>query len=308
MTDSISDSLREEIRDEIDRILRETETATLSIGENLGEIVRRAEEFVGAIKDRMTSLDSGADGGVAGTLDSQCRTVEGFVTDLSAAVEEQSDVADKVIDTSKTVASAAQSVASISMQSRMLCLNTMIEAGRLGNLGRPFMVIADQMRELSEGIARSNEQISKLAVDLIPLLDDVKSNIASLKGRTDAFSEDFEEHRGKIHQVTTSLQETAEASLTLGDDKLASIIERSNSALVDMQLQDIVSQRLRRILRLAEGNDAEDARALADGVDGSGPTAVELMKAGAVTDGYVSEQLEENDEEHDLEAGDMELF
>jgi|GEM_PF-5037414 len=306
MTEPITDQLRSEIRDEIDRILRETESSTLSIGENLGQIVRCADEFVSAIKDRMASLDSSSGGGVAATLDDQCRTVDGFVADLTSAVEEQASVADKVIDTSKTVACAAQSVASISMQSRMLCLNTMIEAGRLGNLGRPFMVIADQMRELSEGIARSNEQISKLAVDLIPLLDDVKRNIAGLKERTDSFSDDFEGHRGKIQEVTTNLQEAAETSLTLGDDKLASIIECSNDALVDMQLQDIVSQRLRRILRLADGEEVERAKKLTKGVDGSGPTATELMQTGAVTSGFVSEELEESSE--DLEAGEMELF
>lgn len=302
----VTDEIRQEIRHEIARILVETESSTLALGDNLGAIVRGAEDYVRAIRERMGALDGGPHGGVTSVLDEQCSAVDHFVDEMSGAVDAQARVADQVIETSRTVAGAAQAVAQISMQSRMLCLNTMIEAGRLGELGRPFMVIGDQMRELSEGIARSNQLISKLAADLVPLLDDVKSNIAGLRGRTDTFRGESREQRGRIQEVTGELQRTAASSLTLGDDKLESIIQRSNAALVNMQMQDIVAQRLRRILKLTSDSDDVDADvdALLAVSAGSTASLAYLLRGG---DGS-ADRNGRADAGGGLGAGEMELF
>lgn len=245
------ETLIDEIQREIESILRETESATLSLSDHLGGIVRGAEEFVGEIKERVGLIDTDGQDGVATTLDSQCVAVDGFVSELDSSILAQSQVADQIIDASRNVAEAAEAVANVSMQSRILCFNTMVEAGRLGDLGRPFMVIAGEMRDLSEGIAASNERISRLAAKLIPLLESVKRNISTLQGSRERFSDEFEETRHRIGCATDQLRSTARASLDAGDTKLASIIDQSNEALVSLQVQDLVSQRLQRILRLA---------------------------------------------------------
>lgn len=239
-----------EIRKEIQGVLNETEAATLALSSHLSDIVQGAEQFVGEIQSQVGAIDTDGHDGVGTTLASQCVTVGDFVKNVTNTVEEQSSVADQMIETSKTVAGAAQSVAEISMHSRILCFNTMVEAGRLGDLGRPFMVIAGEMRSLSEGIAKSNEQITRLAEELLPLLQDVKENIGTLRSSTSDFSGRFDDQRKRIERATDHLRNATHASLSAGDDKLASIIDRSNDALVNLQVQDLVSQRLKRILRI----------------------------------------------------------
>lgn len=238
----------------VEQVLKDTESATLSIGENLGDIVKLAESFVAQMQDSLGRVHSDDDAGVTSTLERQCVTVDEFVGEIQETVTSQGEVAARVIEMSKHVAEAAKLVASIAMQSRMLCFNTKIEAGRLGSMGRPFMVIADQMSELSEGIAASNEQITSLSEDLLPLLDEVRGTVDSLADRTSSFNDRFADQRERIHRATVELQQVAETSFVSGDEQLAAIIARSNDSLVALQGQDIVSQRLRGLLDLVDGS------------------------------------------------------
>ncbi|MEL6904852.1 MAG: methyl-accepting chemotaxis protein [Planctomycetota bacterium] len=276
-----------EIQSEIQSVLGETESATLSLGDRLNEIVQGAEEFVAEIRGEIGELEGGEGGSVGTVLHQQCEAVEGFISQVQGAVEAQDGVADEVLSTSRTVMEAAQAVASISMQSRILCFNTMVEAGRLGEKGRPFMVIAGEMRELSDRIAASNEQVSQLARDLMPLLKDVKRTIADLRGGTEEFAQCYDVERKSIEGITEQLRDTAHRSLAVGDEKIAAIVERSSKALVDLQVQDLVSQRLKRILRLT-GVAAEGGEFLSESLDEGDAAAA--------------------DDATGLEAGDVMLF
>jgi methyl-accepting chemotaxis protein len=296
-----------EIQSEIEKVLRETEAATLSLGGNLAEIVKRSEDFSAAIKQRVGALDAGGEASISNALASQLRTVGSFVQELGRAVGAQNANADRVMETSKSVADAAKSVEAIAFQSRMLCLNTMIEAGRLGDQGRPFMIIAEQMRELSEGIAASNQQISRLASDLGPLLHEIKRSVGHVGAQTKEFAQRFEGERAHIGELTRTLEHTIAGTLGLADERLAALLALSNTALVDLQVQDLVSQRLRRTLRLLAGEEAGRSRPLAAGARNTGPSAAELVRSGRATSGFVSE-TQGLDGGAGLSAGDATFF
>lgn len=294
--------VQDQVRDEVETILRDTESATLTLGSNLNSIVACAEEFVAEIQGSMASLTGSRteddEESVHETLNRQCEAVDDFTHALKSEIERHAGVADEVLETTKTVAEAARAVSGVASQARMLCFNTKIEAGRLGDQGRPFMVIANQMRALSEAIADSNDRISLLADALSPLLTSLKSNVASLQGRTDTFAEEYADHRVRIGSVTRRLQDTASESLTTADAKLAKILEQSNDSLVSLQSQDIIAQRLRRILMLAAPPDGD--------VEGSITAGVH---SGLFTSAYISEDLAGSEPaEGSLESGEMELF
>lgn len=257
------DEILSEVHREVEHVLQETESATLNVGELLEEIVRDAGDFVSTIQAEVGALSSEDGADITSTLNRQHESVGSFIDEVSSAVNAQSRVADEIISTSKNVASAAQSVATISMQSRILCFNTMVEAGRLGDLGRPFMVIAGEMRELSESIAESNEQVSQLAEALLPLLKDVKERIAGLEAEMGRFADSFGEQRQQISGVTEALHSTTHRTLELGDERIAKIVERSNEALVCLQTQDLISQRLRRAMRLS-GQEVDGGTLMSD--------------------------------------------
>ncbi len=303
------DSKQREIESEIERVLRETEASTLALGDNLGRILQDSQEFTAQLQRSIGALGGEGDKSVAAVLASQDRTVTDFLEVLRRTVAAQSAIAERVLDTSRVVAQAAQSVASISMQSRMLSLNTMIEAERLGSQGRPVMVIAQEMRELSENIAGSNQEITRLAVALAPLLDEVKHNIGSLNERTDDFGRRFDVERERIREATANVENTVRETLRTGDERLESIVELSNRSLVALQSQDIVSQRLRRVISLNAGETpAGPARAMLDTARSGGPTAAELISRGEATDGFLSETLNASAGAKGLDAGEMMMF
>ena len=62
---------RVEIESEIEKVLRETESATLSLGDNLGKVVREAEQLIDDLKSRIGGLGAQGDSSVAAVLDSQ---------------------------------------------------------------------------------------------------------------------------------------------------------------------------------------------------------------------------------------------
>ncbi len=291
---------------EVDKLLRETETSTYSLGGNLRKITEVAEQFITEIQRKVGDLGTDGEASVTGALEEQTRTVGRFVTNLSETVRTQQGIVEKIGETSDIVSSAAASVAAISLQSRMLSLNTMIEANRLGTLGLPFMVIAKEMRDLSESIAASNERISALTRNLLPMMTMIRKSLEGLGEHAHTFGQAFESQRVRIDQVTNELQAMIGAIQALGDERLATIVERSNASLVDLQMQDILAQRLRRILALATGQAGDSSLALSARARHGGATAGELMARGEATSGYLSEEL--SPAEGGLASGEMELF
>lgn len=271
----------------IQRVLEDSESATLAVGENLAEIVTTAEEFVEVLRSSVGVMGSSGEGSISHSLDLQSAATDAYVGDLRAVITDNSLIAERVIETTGAVSSAAQAVSEIASAARMLCFNTKIEAGRLGDLGRPFMVIADQMRALSEAIAESNDHISELTGTLSPLLGEVKSSAHALEGRTDEFTALFARHREGIQSMSRDLQSTTSGAMAEGDRRLSDILARSADSLVALQIQDVISQRLRKVRsQLQSMDEGEDNQ--------SGENA------------FLSDDLDPNKET--MDAGAMELF
>ena len=274
---------------EIQHVLESSETATLALGEHLYAIVAKAEDFIQQLQGSIGSLGSTGEGSVKHVLDLQSAATDAFVNGLSQVTSENAAIADRVIETTDDVSQAAKSVSDVASQARMLCFNTKIEAGRLGDLGRPFMVIANQMRELSDAIAASNDRISELTSDLSPLLDEIKTSVHGLHGTTTNFTQQHQAHRENISGVSLKLQKTTAETLASGDKNLAEIIGRSAKSLEALQSQDVISQQLRKILSAIH----------AEGDPSSLPEQFQHV-------GFVSDELVASDE--GLLAGEMEMF
>lgn len=271
----------------------------MSVCSNLDSVVTEAQSFIGEIKSRLGELEGDADGGgVSETLDGQCQLVTTFLGELRQTLQLQRSAAERMLATSEKVSKAASAVSQISTASRVLCLNTMIEAGRLGDVGQPMIVIADQMRSLSEEIAKSNEEISGHMAALLPTLEEVGASSAQVDERAAVFSSEFEQQAGQVSSIAAQLRETAEAALGGGDDKLDAILGSSRSALESLQTQDLVSQRLRRVLQILD-RTASSVAPRDDFPDA--PVTPEKP------DVYLSESIG-GDEKRELDAGEMMMF
>jgi methyl-accepting chemotaxis protein len=290
----------------------------------LQAIVDAARVFIDQIRRNVGDLDAGGEAGVGEVLARQCVTVAAFLQELQQSARSQRAAAEELQRTAKAVVAAAHSVSGVALTSKVLCMNTMIEAGRLGNAGLPMVVIADQMRTLSERVGRTNKEISASMNTLLPILEQVDQGSQRLEQRARDFSQEFDRQREDVAAVAGRVQTTARGTLDAADGKLAVIVEHSHRALVQLQTQDIVSQRLQRAAQLvghrlpATSNSAnEPLRSPASSTSPStaaGSTAMELapgllsaMAAAPVATTYLSETLPGSDQ-RELAAGEMELF
>ncbi|MFN3244027.1 MAG: methyl-accepting chemotaxis protein [Planctomycetota bacterium] len=299
---------RTEAHREVGAVLGETEQATLSVSSSLDQVVHAAQAFIGDIKGRLGDLEAGGEDGVSAKLERQCTLVTDFLAELRECVHVQRCAAERMLATSHKVAAAADSVSKISTASRVLCLNTMIEAGRLGDAGQPMIVIADQMRTLSEQIGKSNEEISSSINALLPTLEEVGASSTRVDERAASFSGEFEVQAAEVGDIAERLRETAHAALDGGDDKLDTILGNSRRAIENLQTQDLVSQRLRRVLQLLDrsGVHLEEAPQTPS-VDDVPAPPMGPSQDEAKPDVYLSEKMGGEDE-RELDAGEMMMF
>jgi methyl-accepting chemotaxis protein len=240
---------------EIRSVVETTEAAVLSLSGNLASIVEKADDFIKRMKERMSGLQDGAVGAV---LQTQCETVDSFVRQLVSMTDEQASAADRITHTAKSVTKAAAAIDGIAFRARVLSLNSKIEAARLPKDSPAFNAIADEIRSLSAAVADTNARIRELSESLLPLLEHVGENVAAMRERAETFSGRMDDQRGEISKLTAMLQQTAADTLSSGDERLAEVLELSQGAMVDLQFQDLVSQKLRHSLRLLDPDGQAD--------------------------------------------------
>ncbi|MCK5943310.1 MAG: methyl-accepting chemotaxis protein [Planctomycetes bacterium] len=293
-------------------MLGDTESATLSVSRDLGEVVDTAQAFLEDIKASLGDLQSDGQDSVGGKLEHQCTLVTSFLTELRESARLQRDAAERMLATSHKVAAAAASVSQIATASRVLCLNTMIEAGRLGDAGQPMIVIADQMRSLSEQIGKSNKEIGASIETLLPTLEDVGASSSRVEERANAFSGEFEVQATEVGQIADRLRQIAQTALDGGDRKMDTILGCSRSAITSLQTQDLVSQRLRRMLQLldrsgaAPSDEAPTRHGAGETPPGTNPQP-DAARPHAEPDVYLSDSLA-NADERALDEGEMMMF
>lgn len=79
---------------------------------------------------------------------------------IREAVRESSEVIHKLQATSKDVKDIVSSVADIAKKTNLLSLNAGIEAARAGEAGRSFAVVAQEIRQLSEGATKATTEMA----------------------------------------------------------------------------------------------------------------------------------------------------
>ena len=145
---------------------------------------------------------------------------------------------DEVLVLTNGIEEAIKAIDGLSQFSNILAINARIEAARLGDGGRGFAVIAEQMRELSKTIQATAGKVTSTIGAVRTGLPQVRERALSMQGRTRSFID------AVSAQVNSGSLQAGSAS---GESRLDAVIRLSNEALSHLQIQDALAQQLASI-------------------------------------------------------------
>ena len=172
--------------------------AIRSISQQASTIGRQSAEVRGLLDDTTKASERGAlavaslgtqvkdINGAQGSIAAASDEGLGAVQRVRTAVEDVGRGVSDVVLTLREVAKAAESIAQIALQTRLVAFNASVEAKRAGDAGRGFGVVADAVKDLAGKV----EQSSK----------DIMRTIGVLDGRIDALAREIRIESGKERQ------------------------------------------------------------------------------------------------------------
>jgi methyl-accepting chemotaxis protein len=182
-------------------------------------------------------------------------TVAGRLLDVLAETPKLLDNVAKQVDLLSVTASKAQAdtrrildlvstVKRISASTKLLALNTRIEASRLGANEKALAVLSAEMRSLSDEVTTATERMEELAESLTESLPSVATGAAKLvqvcatqAGGVTATVAPFRDAYGRARQ-------SVEGALTSSRERLERIQDKYTTILQNLQFQDRAQQQM----------------------------------------------------------------
>jgi methyl-accepting chemotaxis protein len=225
-----------------------------------------------------------------------CRELlDTFAARQRQAAQEGHDQRSKMMAETASVLKVIEGVGNIARQTNILSLNVSIEAARVGQAGKGFSVIAQEIRRLATEAQSLSVDVHNKVEGLIKIITTDMKTAAELKERRDADS------IGDISSELTDLTGNLVSMLT-HQRSVINKIETENESIArpimdmmgKMQFQDIIRQQLGQLISTATMVDEHVqhvSRCLNDPADDVGLTLEQ--KLDDVFGGYVMERQRE---------------
>lgn len=269
---------------QLKEVTRQIESAVVQVCESFQDMAARARAaaqvpLAGASSDNRGPQSGGIEGLIEGTRET--------MSDLLRRIEQTSEFSSFTVDRMETMEqqigslqNTLRDVDEVASNARVLALNGQLEAARAGEHGKAFSVVATETAKMAIHAVESSRTIR----DRIEQVATTISGAAKdLRGRASA---DTEEAMRSRQQVNAAL----DRMVTLHDDMQQAIAQsRRNSdqlardisaAVVAMQFQDTVSQRIGHVVRILEelhGTLHSQLAGAGPAVEAHGPNWAERM-------------------------------
>jgi methyl-accepting chemotaxis protein len=207
-----------------------------SIGKQASTIGREAAEVRGLIDDTSKASERGVV--AVASLTTQVKDINraqagigsvstaglGAVERVRVAVEEVGREVGDVVSTLREVATAAESISQIALQTRLVAFNASVEAKRAGEAGRGFGVVADAVKDLAGKVESSSKEIMRTVGELDRRIDalakEIRFDAAGSEQR--AFHAALADVQGAVTSIITAAEQSR-AICTGLDSQMVSI-------------------------------------------------------------------------------------
>jgi len=243
----------EEVDQQVTEVMSHAESAVVEIGKRFVEVTRKTRRQVELAVGLLSSNAGAEEGGTRqGSLtdyihagDSLLKNLGGQLTALSEQLAALSARQEAVREESKRIDGALDQLAALASEIRVLAL----DSGRRGNAAdnRAFVEMTDRVRALSLTADESSRAIRKT-------LEDIKAQARSTDDAIRAIATQARESGRKssdqIGELTgATLKKSEEVNTALGEiGALGSRIQDDiNKIIIELQFQDITTQKLQRL-------------------------------------------------------------
>lgn len=175
------------------RELEETSKVVTKLTKNMKDLARKANTTAELTREVGIISESGSKS--ASEADFRMSKIISVTDDSARKIRE-------LAERSGEITAVLEVIRKIADQTNLLALNAAIEAARAGEAGRGFAVVADEVKRLAEGSAKSSEEIDVL---IKQIQDDAKATVQSITGG----SKEISEGRLVIDKALKALNEIA---------------------------------------------------------------------------------------------------
>jgi len=251
------------LRSQVHEVAAQVEKAVVAVCGNFAGIAERSRK---AIDKASELLSAGEETGTA-SVEQSIETSRSTITSLLDRLERSGNVSAMVVSRMEQVEKSVSGIEGllgelqkIAFSNKLVALNAKIEAVHVGEMGRGFEVVADEISrqgdrssELAEGIGQRvremRDRINGAAVELRAVVADGRQSLSA--SRADA---------EKALNVLCTVHQRSEESMAMMVAENSALAGQISEAIVGLQFQDRTCQRLAHVAEVLETVERQLAR------------------------------------------------
>ncbi len=224
-TDQMNSSVQQ-ISSTIQQISKGSQTQAQELEETSKVVTKLTKDMKDLALKASTTADLTKEVGVISETGSKSASEADFrMSKIISVTNESAKKIKELADRSGEITAVLDVIRKIADQTNLLALNAAIEAARAGEAGRGFAVVADEVKRLAEGSAKSSEEIDNL---IKQIQDDARATVQSIEGGSKEISEGrlvIDKALKALNEIASKVKEVSVNVLDVANTTQAQVVE-----------------------------------------------------------------------------------